>query len=106
MCEKYFDIDIRNNYKCINLLRITRACMPNAKSWKLEHIEKIFHLPRHVAKYKKSIFQIYSDWKDYKYRQRVLQYNEDDVRNLVLVKQKLFERYDITREYLNTILLK
>jgi uncharacterized protein YprB with RNaseH-like and TPR domain len=106
LCENYFNIDIRNQYKCVNLLRITRACMPNAKSWKLEHMEKVFKLPRGVAKYKRSIFQIYDDWRDYKYRQRVLQYNQDDVHNLVIIKQRLFARYEIDRDYLNSILLK
>lgn len=80
--------------------------MPNAQSWKLEHMEKVFGLKRHVAKYKRSIFQIYSDWNDRKYRERVLQYNADDVRNLVLVKKKLFARYSITREYLESIRLQ
>ena len=106
LCENHFEMEIRNKHECINLLRITRACMPGAKSWKLAHMEKIFGLKRNVAKYKKSIFQIYDDWNDRKYRQRVLQYNEDDVRNLVLVKQRLFQRYDISKEYLNSIILK
>ena len=106
LCEKHFEIEIRNRFECINLLRITRACMPNAKSWKLEHMEKVFRLERSVAKYKKSIFQIYDDWNDKKYRERVLLYNQDDVRNLVLVKKKLFERYDISKDYLNSIILQ
>lgn len=106
LMENHFEVDIRNYFECVNLLRITRAFMPNAKSWKLAHMEKVFHLPRNVAKYKKSIFQIYDDWNDKKYRQRVLQYNEDDVRNLVLLKQKIFARYDIKKSYLNEITLK
>jgi len=106
LCENYFNIDIRNSYKCVNLLRITRAYMPHAKSWKLEHIEKVFHLKRNEAKYKKSIFQIYSDWYDDKYKERVLSYNRDDVYNLVIIKQKLFERYGITTKYLDSILLR
>ena len=106
LCEKHFEMDIRNRFDCINLLRITRMCMPNAKSWKLEHMEKVFGCSRQVAKYKKSIFQIYDDWKDPKYRERVLLYNQDDVRNLVLVKQRLFKRYDISKEYLNSIIMR
>lgn len=106
LCENHFEIDIRNYFDCINLLRITRTCMPNAKSWKLAHMEKVFRLPRNVAKYKKSIFQIYDDWNDPRYRQRVLQYNADDVKNLVLIKQKLFQRYDISKQYLDSITLK
>lgn len=106
LCENHFEMDIRNRYDCINLLRITRACMPGAKSWKLAHMEKVFGCKRNVAKYKKSIFQIYDDWNDRKYRQRVLQYNADDVANLVLIKQRLFNRYDISKEYLNSIILR
>jgi uncharacterized protein YprB with RNaseH-like and TPR domain len=103
LLENHFQLDIRNHHHCVNLLRITRACMPNAKSWKLAHMEKVFGLKRNVAKYKQSIFQIYSDWNDRKYRERVLKYNQDDVYNLVRVKQKLFERYDIRRDYLHEI---
>lgn len=106
LCENHFDMDIRNNFDCINLLRITRYCMPNAKSWKLEHMEKVFRLNRNVAKYKKSIFQIYDDWNDRKYRERVLQYNLDDVYNLVRIKQKLFERYELPKSYLDSIVLR
>ncbi len=106
LCEKHFEIDIRNRFHCVNLLRITRTCMPYAKSWRLEHLEKVFRLERGVAKYKKSIFQIYDDWNDKKYRQRVLQYNQDDVRNLVAIKQIMFRRYNITRSYLDEIRLK
>jgi uncharacterized protein YprB with RNaseH-like and TPR domain len=106
LIENHFQIDIRNHYDCVNLLRITRAFMPNARSWKLEHMEKVFRLRRSVAKYKKSIFQIYDDWKDYKYRQRVLLYNREDVANLVIIKKKMFDKHSITRDYLNTILLK
>jgi uncharacterized protein YprB with RNaseH-like and TPR domain len=106
LLENHFGVDIRNNYKCVNLLRITRTFMPHAKSWRLAHIEKVFHIMRSVNKYKKSIFQIYSDWNDPKYRNRVLEYNRDDVRNLVLVKQRLFKRYSIPRNYPEQVLLK
>ncbi len=106
LCENHFGMDIRNNYDCINMLRITRACMPGAKSWKLAHMEKVFGCKRNVAKYKKSIFQIYDDWNDKKYRERVLQYNADDVRNLVIIKQRLFKRYSISREYLDSIVMR
>lgn len=106
LLEKHFGMDIRNNYDCVNLLNITRRFMPHAKNWRLDHMEKVFKLQRSVAKYKKSIFQIYSDWNDPRYRKRVLQYNLDDVRNLVLVKQKMVKRYDIHHSYFNTILLK
>lgn len=105
MCEKYFGIDIRSQYKCINLLRITRAEMPRLKSWRLDNIERYFGLKRHVSKYKKSIFQIYSDWNDKKYRERVLMYNRDDVANLVTVKQKLFAKFKITHTYQKRIRL-
>jgi uncharacterized protein YprB with RNaseH-like and TPR domain len=73
----------------------------SSRTWK-----RFFACPRNVAKYKKSIFQIYDDWKDPKYRQRVLQYNADDVKNLVLLKKKIFERYDISRDFLQSITLK
>lgn len=106
LLENHFDMDIRHNYRCVNLLPVARLCMPYAKSWRLAHLEKVFHLPRHVSKYKQSIHQIYNDWNDPVYRRRVLLYNLDDVRNLVLVKRKLFERHVITADYLNSILLK
>lgn len=105
LLENHFKICIRNQYRCVNLIRIARLALPHAKSWKLAHLERIFGIHRNVAKYKKSIYQIYSDWNDMRYRKRVLQYNVDDVRNLVLVKQKLFQRVGITRSYLDSIRL-
>lgn len=105
LLENHFKISIRNHYRCVNLIRIARLALPYAKSWKLAHLETIFGIKRNVAKYKKSIFQIYSDWNDMRYRKRVLQYNADDVQNLVLVKQKLFQRIAITRGYLESIRL-
>lgn len=105
LLENHFWLDVRNHFHCINLLRVTRACMPNAQSWKLAHMEKVFGIRRNVAKYKKSIFQIYDDWNDTRYRKRVLQYNADDVKNLVLVKQRMFNRYEISKAYLDQIRL-
>ncbi|MCW5907324.1 MAG: ribonuclease H-like domain-containing protein [Chitinophagales bacterium] len=106
LMENHFETDIRNNYRCVNLLRVTRAYMPNAQSWRLAHLEKVFHLKRTVNKYKKNIRQIYSDWNDARYRARVLAYNRDDVSNLVLLKQKMFARYKIPQAYLNSIILQ
>ena len=108
LCENHFDMDIRNRFDCINLLRITRFCMANAKSWKLAHMEKVFGCSRNVVKYKQSMNEIYSDWRNPHYRKRVLQYNVDDVRNLVLIKQRLFKRYQhiVTRDYLSSIIMR
>lgn len=105
LLENHFNTDIRNNYNCVNLLRVTRTFMPNAKSWKLAHLEKVFGIKREVSKYKKDIRQIYSDWFDARFRKRVLSYNRDDVRNLVLVKQKFFQRYNIPQSFLYESLL-
>lgn len=106
MCEKFFGMEIRTKYKCVNLLRITRAEIPNASSWRLEHMEKVFHLPRHERKYKQNIFAIYGDWRSAPGKERVLKYNADDVANLVTLKKKMFDRLGIGKAYLNSILMK
>ena len=40
--EKYFDIDIRSNYHCVNLYKVFRDQLPGLKNYKLASIEKLF----------------------------------------------------------------
>lgn len=106
MCEKYFGIDIRNNYRCINLIRITRSYMPKLKSWKLAYIEKHLGIKRREKKYKESIYKIYGDWFHPKFREHVIIYNVDDVRNLIIMKEKLFAKYNIKSKDLEALVMQ
>lgn len=106
MCEKYFNMDIRNKYKCVNLLRVTRSYMPKLASWRLAFIEKKLGIVRREKKYKESIYKIYGDWKNPEFRKHVIIYNEDDVRNLIIMKKKLFKKYNIKNSDIQPLLLR
>jgi len=93
--EKYFHIDVRNQFCCINLLTVFRKTMPKLKSYKLADIEKKFGVGRLRAEYKKNIFAIFNDWKSYKWRKFVLQYNYEDVENLRLLKRLVCKKYKL-----------
>lgn len=106
MLEKVFQLDIRQQYNCINLIKIIKDCYPNLNSYKLAEMEKHFGFKRKAAKYKSDIFSIYKDWQNKKLKQLVLQYNNEDVYYLIKVKQKVFQKFFFPRQYLNDIRLK
>jgi hypothetical protein len=98
--EKYFDIDIRSNYHCVNLLKVFRDNLPGLKSYKLAAIEKLYGLKRNRNEYKANIFSIFKDWRKPNVKSLVLQYNQEDVVNLVRLKHIIFAQKDIEEEYL------
>ena len=100
MIEKQFNINIRNNYVCINLLTVFRHQLPKRGCYKLASIEQDFGIIREVDKYKKSIFTISGDFHDIKKKYVVLKYNEEDVINLRILKELIFKKYPITRKEL------
>lgn len=106
MIEKYFNIDIRNNYKCVNLLKIFRLLMPRAKSYRIFHLEKQFKIERTTTQYKHSIFSALRDWKNPKRKHVVLRYNMEDVINLIHLKRKIFKKYKCSAKLLNENLLQ
>ncbi|NOT36437.1 MAG: hypothetical protein HOP11_03560 [Saprospiraceae bacterium] len=97
--EKYFDIDLRNRYICVNLLRIFRKVL-QLTSFKLAHVEQKFGIVRKQVEYKKNIFAIFNDWKKHDKRKRILKYNEEDVINLLRLWRKVRSRNKITNYYL------
>lgn len=106
MMEKRFQIDMRNKYNCINLIKVFRDVLPARASYKLADIEKSFRIQRKEMKYKKTISDIYRDWAHEDTRKRVLQYNYEDVVYLVKLKKIIFKKYKVTFDYLLTVRLQ
>lgn len=98
--EKHFDMDIRSNYHCVNLLKVFKDAIPGLKNYKLATIEKLFHLKRNRNEYKANIFKIFEDWRKPQVKSLVLQYNREDVINLCRLKNIVFWTYDIADDYL------
>lgn len=98
--EKHFDIDIRSNYHCVNLLKVFRDQLPGLKSYKLAAIEKLYGLKRNRNEYKANIFSIFQDWRKPQVKSLVLQYNQEDVVNLAKLKQMIFIQKDVDENYL------
>ena len=103
--EKYFGIDIRSNYHCVNLLKVFKDSLPGLKNYKLATIEKLYHVNRSRTEYKANIFSIFQDWRKPHVRSLVLQYNREDVINLCKLKQMIFAQYDIEEDYLQQVRL-
>lgn len=106
MLEKNFQIDIRNNFCCVNLLRVIRKYEPFLNSYKLSEVEKYYFITRSVFEYKQNIFRIFKDWFHPRLRKLVLLYNKDDVLNLVeRVKRKLCAEHNIYTDKLSEMAL-
>lgn len=105
MLEKRFDIPIRKEYQCVNLLKVVKQLIPGRASYKLADMEKYFGFQRKAEKYKKNIFDIYKDWNNPKLRQIVLDYNYEDVYYLARIKQHIFKKYQPSDEWLASIAL-
>ncbi len=106
MVEKFFKMKIRENYHCINLIKVFRDCMPGLKSYQLDAIERKFGIHRKTQRYKKNIFKLFTDWYKPKYRVEILKYNMDDVINLVKIKLKVFSAYTIPSNYFIDVRLR
>ena len=102
MIERDFDINIRNNYICINLIRVFKYLLPSRSSYRLADLEYDYGINRKVKKYKENISSIYKDFNNYSNRQAVLQYNKEDVVNLRALKEQILGEYPISeKELLN-----
>ncbi|HRI01819.1 MAG TPA: ribonuclease H-like domain-containing protein [Saprospiraceae bacterium] len=82
--EKYFDINLRRKFICINILRMFRKHL-QAPSYKLADLEIKFRIKRSAKEYKKNIFNIFHDWKNVEKKERILLYNMEDVINLMKI---------------------
>jgi adenine/guanine phosphoribosyltransferase-like PRPP-binding protein len=103
--EKHFNIDIRSNYHCVNLLKVFKDNLPGLKNYKLATIEKLYRIKRNRNEYKANIFSIFKDWYKPQVRSLVLQYNEEDVINLARLKSIIFAQFDIEENYLMQVRL-
>lgn len=103
--EKHFDIEIRSTWHCVNLLKVFRDVLPEQKSYKLAAIEKLYGIPRNRNEYKTNIWNIFSDWRKPHVKSLVLQYNREDVLNLVKLKHIIFAQYDVNMDYLHQVRL-
>jgi hypothetical protein len=93
--EKHFKIELRRKYSCYNLLKIFRQVLPPQPSYKLAALEKVHGIVRSRVEYKKNMFDIFSDWRNAHKRKRVLQYNKEDVVNLMKLKRIIFKKYGV-----------
>lgn len=91
--EKNFPIDFRNQFKCINMLRLVRMLIPGLPSYSLQSMEQHFGLHRSTRKYKTSVFTIWQHWADRVKRRHVIRYNLEDARNLRSLYEILIEQY-------------
>ena len=103
--EKYFDIEIRSNFHCVNLLKVFKDYLPPQPNYKLASIEKLYGIKRNRNEYKANIFSIFEDWRRPQVKSLVLQYNREDVINMVKLKHIIFIQYDVESDYLNQVRL-
>lgn len=103
--ENFFNVDIRNNFFCVNLLKCFRDHVVSS-SYKLANLEIKFGIYRDVDKYKRNMRLLYKDWFHPVRRNHVLLYNLNDVINLYVLTQIIFKNYGITEKYLKSIRLK
>jgi uncharacterized protein YprB with RNaseH-like and TPR domain len=99
MIEKNFGIDLRNNYNCVNLLTMFRYYAPRVKLHKLADWEKRAGITRETMRYKSNIWKLVEDWYNPKKKKRCLQYNAEDVINLLLVKKWFFKKYGLRKSH-------
>lgn len=93
--EKNFRLNLRSNYRCFNLLKIFRQVLPPQKNYKLNALETKFGINRTRSEYKKNMFEIFNDWRKADKRKRMLQYNREDVLNLMKLKRIIFKKYGV-----------
>ena len=96
MMEKFFNVDLRNNFRCFNLLSIIKKIEPYLPSYKLCELEAYIGIERQTMEYKSNIFTLHHDWYNAKKRPLCLQYNREDVLNLIRVKNYFFQRNGVT----------
>lgn len=93
--EREFNLNLRDNFRCFNLLKIFRQVLPPQRSYKLANLEKKHGVVRSRVEYKKNIFDIFKDWKSPGKRKRILEYNQEDVINLRELKRIIFKKYKV-----------
>ena len=100
MLEKSTGLVIKENFRCINLLRVFRDIMPGMDSYRLAYLEEVFEIKRVQKQYKTDIFKLSKDWRNPYRKRMVLQYNYEDVVNLIRLKKQVFSLYGVDNGYL------
>lgn len=103
--EKAYDLNLKQNYNCYNLLGIARHYLTYTASYKLSELEKLYSIPR-TANYKSNIFQLYSDFNNPKKRAEALMYNMEDTLNMLKVKRAMFKEFKIKLKDLDSFIMK
>ncbi len=103
MLEKFTGLDIRNNYRCINLLKVFRDVMPGLPSYKLASFEEMFDIKRSQKQYKTNIWKLVEDWNNPRKKELVLKYNYEDVVNLIRLKVEIFSLFEVGDGYLDFV---
>lgn len=102
--EKAYNLNLRDNYNCVNLLTVVKNYIPGLYSHKLDVLERYYEIERKVS-YKMNIFKLYSAWNNPAKRQDALTYNMEDTLNLVKVKNALFKEHKITNKQLQKYIM-
>lgn len=98
MLEKFFDIDLKTYYYCFNLLSIIKRLEPNLLSYKLCDLEKHAGIERKTIEYKSNIWKLHEDWNNPIKRYYAMKYNQEDVENLIRVKNFFFQKHGVIRK--------
>lgn len=91
MLEKNTGLEIRENFKCVNLLKVFKNLLPGLPSYRLSYLEEMFGISRSQKQYKTNIFKLVEDWNNRYKKKMVLKYNLEDVVNLVRLNRMLFK---------------
>lgn len=102
--ENQHGIPLKEYYKCINLMRAVKEFMPWMDSYKLAEVEKFIGIERSERKYKENIFSIENDWHIPWKRLKVLQYNQEDVINMIDVFEYL-RTQGANKKYFDSIVM-
>jgi hypothetical protein len=77
--EKQFGVDMRSNWKCINVLAIVRKFLPEMPSKSLLCLERLLNLERSTSQFKKITRRLDIHWRNPKLRPGIIDYNMEDV---------------------------
>ena len=89
--EKHFNLDIKNNWSCINVLSIVRKYLPFLESKSLANVEKFLSLERSTLAFKNNTRDLSIHWKNPKLRDGIINYNMEDVVFLEAVYNILYK---------------
>lgn len=94
--ENEFDLKLKENFKCINVLTAFKRLKPRLKNHKLENVERHYKIHRKTAEIKSQRNNLFFIWK--KQPERVKEYCAEDSFNLMLVYYKLLKEKKMTRK--------